>query len=82
METFKPNKMTKREKDLTFFLGDALEKWIEKHKTERGELMCVLSTLCAVIFTEDTPFKGDITKQVREIDAFCNYLKFLAGRNK
>lgn len=82
MELFKPDQMTDREKLLTYHLGNALADWIEEHKTERGELMCALSTLCGVMFTEETPFKDDIPKQLREIDAFCNYLKFLAGRNK
>ena len=73
-------KMTKREKDLLFFLGENVANWMEKHKTNRGELLCVLSSLCGVLFTQDTPYKGDIPKQIQDIDDFCNYLKFLAGR--
>jgi hypothetical protein len=52
METFKPSKMTQREKELTFALGSLLEDWISKNKTDRSELICALSNLCAVIFTE------------------------------
>lgn len=80
METIKPSKMTQKEKDLTFALGGFLEDWVSKNKTERSELMCAVSMVCAVLFIEETPFKGNLDKQFREIDAFCNYLKFLAGK--
>jgi len=76
-------KRTKREKEMLFFVGETIANWIEKHKTDRRELLCVLSTLCGVVFTEDTPYKDDILKQVKDIDDFCNYLKFLAkNRNE
>ncbi len=75
-------KMTEKEKHMLFYLGECLAKWIERHNTNRGELLCVVSHLCGVLFTEDTPYKNDIPKQVEDINDFCNYLKFLAGRNK
>ena len=75
-------KMTKRETDMLFYMGESIANWIDKNNNTRGELLCVISHLCAVLFTEDTPYKGDIPKQVQDINDFCNYLKFMTGRNK
>ena len=75
-------KITKREVELLYFLGENIANWIEKHKTERSELLCALAGMCAVVFTVDTPHKEDVAMQVQGIDDFCNYLKFMATKNK
>lgn len=75
-------KITKREEELLYFLGENIANWIEKHKTERSELLCALSGVCAVVFTVDTPYKKDFPMQVQDIDDFCNYIKFMAIKNK
>lgn len=63
-------------------LGECIAKCAEDKNLKRGELLCVLSTLCLVTFTDNTPYKGDIKRQIREINSFCDYLKFMAKRNK
>jgi hypothetical protein len=67
-------KITKREKDLLFHLGNCLAEWIENNKTERGELLCVLTILCHLMFAKQTPIT-DKEKQCDEVDAFCECLK-------
>ena len=75
-------KMTKREKDMLFFLGENIANWIEKYQTNRGELLCVISRLCAVLFTQNTPYKDDIPKKIQDIDDFCNFLKFMTRKDR
>ena len=70
-------KPTERERNLMLYIGECIAQWLEKNKTDRSELICAFSAICAVIFTKDTPLKN-IEDQCKEIDSFCHFLKLKA----
>lgn len=74
MDGIEFGEITKREKELLFYLGNCIADWVENKKTERGELLCVFTILCHLMFTKQTPIT-DIEKQCAEVDAFCECLK-------
>jgi hypothetical protein len=73
-------RMTEREKELMFYLGNCIADYIEKHKSTRQEMLCALSLNFHALFSKDTPIV-DVEEQCAEIDSFCDYLKFRARRH-
>lgn len=71
--------MSEREKELMRHIGTCIADWIEIHKSTRAEMLCSLSMIFHALFSRDTPIK-DVEEQCKEIDAFCEYLKFMARK--
>jgi hypothetical protein len=81
MKGVESGSVTKREKELIFYLGNCLGDWIEKNKSTRQEMLCAMSLIFHTIFSVDTPI-NNIEEQCKEIDSFCEYLKFMARKNE
>lgn len=74
MDGIEHGQLTPREKDLMFYLGNSIADWVEKHATDRSELLAVFTVFCGVLFSSQTPIT-DIDKQCEEVDTFCKCIK-------
>ena len=69
---------TEKEVNLSLYLGNCISDWIEKHETDRTELIAALSTILLIMFTKQT--RLDTEGQCKEIDNFCDFLKDIARK--
>lgn len=72
---------TERERELIIYLANCIDEWIKKNETTRGELMCALTEMMAILIIEQVPESSTITSKIEEIEALCECLKLKVKNN-